>query len=122
MPDTFTQGNGSMKFLFSIVALGVFIVPTGCAMFNAWKSIPPPGGCDQCHTVPISANWQITYQAANVESERGHLYFQTPQYNLDLKGKQQSPLDSKKMEELACFECHKEPSPAHRGFKGRFHH
>ena len=35
----------------------------GCAMFTAWKTIPPPGGCDQCHTVPISNNWQVTYQA-----------------------------------------------------------
>ncbi|HEX9080220.1 MAG TPA: cytochrome C [Desulfuromonadaceae bacterium] len=111
-----------MKFLSRIAVVGLVIVPAGCAMFSAWKSIPPPGGCDQCHTLPISANWQVMYQPANVESERGQLYFQTPQYNLPLKGKQQSPLDTKKMEELACFECHKEPSAAHRKFTGRFHH
>jgi len=111
-----------MKFLFIIAALAVFMVQTGCAMFNAWKSIPPPGGCDQCHTVAISTNWQVTYQVVNVTDERGRLSFQTPEYNLALKGKQQSPLDTKKLDELACFECHKEPSPAHREYKGRFHH
>lgn len=111
-----------MKSLFIIPALGLFMTLTGCAMFTAWKSIPPPGGCDQCHTVAISANWQISYRAANVADERGRQYFQTPEYNLALKGQQQSPLEEKKVEEQACFDCHNAPSPAHRERKGRFHH
>jgi hypothetical protein len=111
-----------MKSLLIITASGIFMTLTGCAMFTAWKSIPPPGGCDQCHTVAISANWQITYHAANVADERGRQFFQTPEYNLTLKGQQQSPLEEKKVEELQCFECHNAPSPAHRERKGRFHH
>jgi hypothetical protein len=111
-----------LRYLVAIAALGVSMIMAGCAMFSAWKSIPPPGGCDQCHTVAISANWQITYQAANVADERGRQFFQTPEYNLALKGKQQSPLEEKKVEEMACFDCHKAPSEAHRERKGRFHH
>jgi hypothetical protein len=91
-------------------------------MFSAWKSIPPPGGCDQCHTVAISTNWEVTYRPAAVADERGRLYFQTPEYNSTLQGRQESPLDTKKVEELACFECHKAPTPEHQGRTGRFHH
>lgn len=94
----------------------------GCTMFTAWKSIPPPGGCDQCHTVAISTNWQVAYQAATVADERGRQAFQTPEYNLSQKGKQGSQVEMKKIEELQCFECHKSPTPAHRERKGRFHH
>ncbi len=111
-----------MKFLFLIAGLVGSTALAGCAMFTAWKSIPPPGGCDQCHTVEISTNWKISYQAANVADERGRQYFQTPEYNSTLQGKRQSPLDAKMLEEQACFECHKAPSEAHRKFKGRFHH
>jgi hypothetical protein len=111
----------TMKFAM-LVLLTVFMSLEGCAMFTAWKSIPPPGGCDQCHTVAISANWQISYQAAAVADERGRQAFQTPEYNLALKGKQESPIESKKVEELQCFECHRAPTPAHRDRKGRFHH
>lgn len=94
----------------------------GCAMFTSWKSIPPPGGCDQCHTVAITTNWQVSYQPATVADERGRQAFQTPEYNLALKGKQESPLETKKVEEQQCFECHKAPTSAHRERKGRFHH
>lgn len=111
-----------MKYLVAIAALCFFMSMAGCAMFSAWKSIPPPGGCDQCHTVAITTNWQIMYQAANVADERGRQSFQTPEYNLTLKGKQQSPLEEKMVEEVACFDCHKSPSPQHRERKGRFHH
>lgn len=102
--------------LFAVVTL------QGCNMFAAWKSIPPPGGCDQCHTVAISANWQVAYQPATVADERGRQAFQTPEYNQVVRGKQESPLETRKVSELRCFECHKEPTPAHRDRKGRFHH
>lgn len=111
-----------MKPIFVITVLMLSMTLTGCAMFTAWKSIPPPGGCDQCHTVAISTNWQITYQPAVVADERGRQSFQTPEYNLALKGKQQSSLETTMVEEMACFECHKSPTPAHRERKGRFHH
>lgn len=111
----------TMKFAM-LMLLTVFMTLEGCAMFTAWKSIPPPGGCDQCHTVAISTNWQITYQAATVADERGRQSFQTPEYNFALKGNQGSTVESKKVEELRCFECHRAPTPAHRERKGRFHH
>ena len=111
-----------MKPLLIIAVLGILMDMTGCSMFTTWKSIPPPGGCDQCHTVAISTNWQIAYQSAVVSDERGRQYFQTPEYNLALKGKQQSSLDTKKVEQMPCFDCHKSPTPAHRERKGRFHH
>lgn len=95
---------------------------TGCAMFTSWKSIPPPGGCDQCHTVEIKGNWQAAYHPATVADERGRQAFQTPEYNQTVQNAQTSPLEIKKVEELRCFECHKSPTPAHRQRKGRFHH
>jgi hypothetical protein len=111
-----------VRSLLVIAVLGGGMVLSGCSMFTSWKSIPPPGGCDQCHTVVISTNWQIAYQPAVVADERGRQYFQTPEYNLSMKGKPQSSLESKKVEEMACFDCHKTPTPAHRERKGRFHH
>ena len=110
-----------MKFAM-LVLLTVFMGLEGCAMFTAWKSIPPPGGCDQCHTLAISTNWKITYQSATVADERGRQAFQTPEYNQSNLGGQQSPLEEKKVEEKACFDCHKAPTPAHKDRKGRFHH
>ena len=110
-----------MKYALVLLTGCVFTI-SGCAMFTAWKSIPPPGGCDQCHTTVISANWQVTYTPAAVSDERGRLAFQTPVYNQPMLGGQQSPLEGKKVEEKACFDCHKSPSPAHKDHKGRFHH
>ena len=110
-----------MKYVLLSVALIAFTV-SGCSMFTAWKSIPPPGGCDQCHTLPISANWQAMYAPANVADERGRLSFQTPEYNQPNLGGQTSPLDTKKVEEKACFDCHNDPTKSHKDFKGRYHH
>ena len=108
-----------------LVLLAIFVAFAaldGCSMFSTWKSIPPPGGCDQCHTVAISTNWQIAYQPATVADERGRQSFQTPEYNTVLKSGQTSSVETTKVEELRCFECHKSPSPAHNERKGRFHH
>lgn len=110
-----------MKYVFLLLFASVATI-SGCAMFTAWKSIPPPGGCEQCHTTEISANWQATYKAATIPDERGRLSFQTPEYNQPNLGGQQSPLEAKKVEEQACFDCHKVPTPAHKQRKGRFHH
>ncbi len=110
-----------MKYVILLLAFAVFTI-SGCTMFTSWKSIPPPGGCDQCHTVSISTNWQATYQAASVSDERGRLNFQTPEYNQPSLGGKESPMDAKKVEEKACFDCHKTPSPAHKERRGRFHH
>lgn len=91
-------------------------------MLTAWRSIPPPGGCDQCHSAEIVANWRVTYQAATVADERGQLAFQTPGYNTPIRKQPGSPLDTRKLVEQPCFDCHNAPTPAHRGRTGRFHH
>jgi len=110
-----------MKFVLPLIFIVVACLG-GCAMFTSWKSIPPPGGCDQCHTVAISTNWQVAYKPAIVADERTRQAFQTPEYNMPPPGRQLSPIEEKKVEELRCFECHKSPTPAHRERKGRFHH
>ncbi len=103
--------------------LTLCLLASGCTMATAWKSIPPPGGCDRCHTVAIATNWQVRYQAATIADERGQLPFQTPQYNTPI-GQQRSALrpDSKKVEQQQCFACHHAPTSAHRGFSGSYHH
>jgi len=95
---------------------------TGCAMVTAWKTIPPPGGCDQCHAVPISSNWQITYQAPILTDERDRLSFQTERSTMPQGAKPSSSLELRKEEDQACFECHKAPNSMHKERKGRYHH
>jgi hypothetical protein len=109
------------KYLIPLLPLLLFL-SSGCAMFTAWKSIPPPGGCDQCHTVPISANWQVTYKAPILNDERDKLSFQTEQGTMPQPPKPASSLDIRKLQEQACFECHKSPDSKHRQRKGLYHH
>lgn len=111
-----------MQKLLLLLIAGTLPLSSGCAMLTSWKSIPPPGGCDQCHTVAISTNWQVAYQPVVLSDERGHLYFQTGAHTMPQTAKPASSLDVKKVEELPCFECHKEPTPAHKGRIGKFHH
>jgi hypothetical protein len=101
----------------------VFLV-TGCAMFSAWRSIPPPGGCDQCHTLPISNNWSVTYQVVALTDERTSKppYFQTEKYTVPAGEKPRSSLDVLKVEDERCFDCHRSPTQAHRQRVGRYHH
>jgi hypothetical protein len=101
----------------------LFAALPGCSMFPAWKSIPPPGGCDQCHTAELSGNWSVAYQAASVADERGQLAFQTPQYNTPVRRNQiPSALDLRKVEDSRCFDCHNAPTPAHKERSGKYHH
>jgi hypothetical protein len=111
-----------MKWLVLTTSLLFGTALAGCAMFSAWRTIPPPGGCDQCHTVAISTNWQAIYKAPQLTDELNRPYFQTAEHTMPQQAKPSSTLDLRKVEELACFECHKAPSPAHRERKGRYHH
>lgn len=109
------------QFLPALILLAIAL--PGCSMFTAWKSIPPPGGCDQCHTVEVSANWSVGYQAATISDERGQLAFQTPQYNTPIRKNQPaSALELRKNEDSRCFECHSAPNVKHEGRTGRYHH
>ena len=98
------------------------IFVSGCSMFTAWRTIPPPGGCDQCHTVAISNDWRVTYKAAYLTDERDREYFQTEEFTMPRADRAASSLELRKVEELKCFACHRSPNAAHKGRKGRFHH
>lgn len=111
-----------MKQFLPAIFLLILALP-GCSMFTAWKSIPPPGGCDQCHSTELSGNWKVAYQAATVSDERGQLAFQTPQYNTPIRKNQPtSALDLRKIEDSRCFDCHNAPTTAHKERKGKYHH
>jgi len=115
--------NRWRKGIFLLVSgLMLLSFSTACAMFQAWRTIPAPGGCEECHKVPISNNWQVSYRPAVLSDERNRVYFQTEEYTQPQTGKPKSPVDTQKVEELSCFECHNAPDSAHRTMKGKFHH
>lgn len=110
-----------MKLLLPLIAIMVYML-TACTMFTAWRSIPAPGGCEECHKVPISSNWQLSYRPATLNDERGGQSFQSPG---SLRPDTEKPLSSvqkQKVEQLSCFECHNSPNAAHKALKGKFHH
>ena len=100
----------------------VFLLLCGCAMFTAWRSIPPPGGCEQCHTVPINSNWNLAYQAPILHDEQNREYFQTSAYNMPKADQPNSSLELRKDDDPKCFDCHKAPDVAHKGRMGHYHH
>jgi hypothetical protein len=105
-----------------LILLGAVMMLTACSMFTAWRSIPAPGGCEECHKVPISANWQVSYRPATLSDERGGLAFQQPGSVIVSTAKPGSPVEKQMVEELACFECHRSPDASHKTVKGKFHH
>lgn len=110
-----------MKRNLAVLAM-LLVVMCGCAMMKAWKSIPPPGGCDQCHTLPISNDWQVAYQAPHLTDEHNLPYFQKEQATLPPVDRPASSLDIRKVEELPCFDCHRSPNSQHNKRTGRYHH
>ncbi len=109
-------------FVLSMLFICTVPMLVSCTMFTAWRAIPAPGGCEECHKVPISANWQVTYRPAVLSDERNRVYFQTDEYSQPVGAKPASSADKRKLEELACFECHNAPDSAHRAMRGKFHH
>lgn len=110
-----------MRISLVLLCFSIGIV-AGCAMITSWRAIPPPGGCDQCHTHKISNDWSVTYQVARLTDERGGNPFQTEAGSFPRTSIPASSLDVRKGEDQPCFDCHKLPSAAHKGRKGRFHH
>lgn len=104
------------KFGFALIAA---IILCGCAMFTSWKAIPPPGGCDECHTLPISANWTVAYNPATLSDESGRYSWQT---EASVRPEEESPLQQQKVSSEPCFRCHRGPSKAHTERMGRYHH
>ncbi len=107
-----------MKRIVMMLLLSVALTG-GCAFFHSWKAIPPPGGCDQCHTLPINADWQIAYRPAIINDETGRYPWQQPE---SLQPVELSQLEEKKITEQRCFRCHKGPDKAHSDYQGRYHH
>ncbi len=91
----------------------------GCVMFGSWKSIPAPGGCDKCHSKPISNDWQVAYEPPTLTSETGK---ETWQKQESVLPPEPSQLEQQKITEQRCFRCHKGPDRAHTEYKGRYHH
>lgn len=111
-----------MKIASVVIIFLCVLYVNGCAMFTAWKNIPPPGGCDECHTAAISNDWKISYQSPALSDERGRQAFQTPEYNQRPGARPDSSLELRKTEDSKCFDCHKSPDSMHKGRTGRFHH
>ncbi len=112
-----------LKTLFILGVGGLLTVLAGCTMFRAWQAIPPPGGCDQCHTVPLSSNWAVTLTPAALTDESGKLSFQSERQSMKTSEQQgPSSLDLRKSEEQKCFQCHNSPNNSHKDKAGRFHH
>ncbi len=109
------------RILYMPCILIMFLI-CGCAMFTAWKAIPPPGGCDQCHTVPINSKWTMAYKAPILSDERNRDYFQRPEYTMPPSARPSSQLETRKVEDQKCFACHKAPDAAHKERMGRYHH
>lgn len=111
-----------MRSLLIALLISALATLTGCGMLTSWKAIPPPGGCDQCHAVPINADWRVTYQVARLTDERGDAYFQTKEGSFPSSVTPASSLSLSKTEDQACFDCHKAPSGSHKARRGRYHH
>ena len=111
-----------MKTLLAALMTILLFSLTGCTMFSSWKSIPPPGGCDQCHSLPIGHKWKALYNPVTLSRHDNTEVFQTPDYNMPQTDKPLSKMEIQKLEEAQCFDCHRSPSPAHKERKGKFHH
>lgn len=108
-----------MKVILFTVILTV-IALSGCAMFSSWTSIPPPGGCDRCHTVEISANWQATLTPVQLTGEDGKEPWQKKE-SMDT-GTPDSPGAQQMLSDERCFRCHKDPDNTHSERRGSYHH
>jgi hypothetical protein len=118
----FFHGEHIMKKILFITCAATLALGVGCAMFTAWKAVPPPGGCDQCHSIPISSNWTVAYKAVTLADEKDRKSFQTEAYNMPATSKPDSSLSVRKTADEDCFACHRAPTPAHKGRMGKFHH
>jgi hypothetical protein len=106
-----------MKKALLLLTLAAFLV--GCAMFGSWKAIPPPGGCDRCHTRPIKGDWQVAFSPVVLTDETGREPWQKQESVLP---PEPSSLQQQKVTEERCFRCHKGPDRAHIEYRGRYHH
>lgn len=108
-----------MKAILFTVVLTV-IALSGCAMFSSWTAIPPPGGCDRCHSVAISTNWRATLTPVQLSREDGTPPWQQEGSVLPATGP--SPTEQQLLSDERCFRCHREPDATHKDRRGSYHH
>ena len=108
--------------LLALLLFSMLYFLTACTMLTAWRTIPAPEGCGECHKTQISSNWQVAYKPATINDETGRLSFQTPESIAGRSERPSSMEGKQKLEQLECFECHNAPDPTHRQRKGKFHH
>ena len=96
----------------------LLVVLVGCALLQPhWQTIPPPGGCDQCHRLPIAANWQAVASSVEVPRAGERYPWQRPEGNRT----PDQPLPGQQLQEQDCFRCHRSPDLAHADYHGRYH-
>jgi len=103
--------------LFTVILTAITL--SGCVMFTSWTSIPPPGGCDRCHTVAINANWRATITPVQLTREDGTPPWQQEESVLPAAT---APAEQQLLSDERCFRCHREPDDSHREQSGRYHH
>lgn len=108
-----------MKMILITVILTA-VTLSGCAMFSSWTAIPPPGGCDRCHTVAISANWRATITPVQLTGEVGKPAWQRE--GSMTTGTPDSQVEQQLLSDERCFRCHNEPDDKHREQRGNYHH
>jgi len=111
-----------MRMVLLLLTSAALFTLYGCAMLTAWRASPPPGGCDQCHTVAIATDWQVAYQPVKLTTSAAGNTSQTSEYSMPQTAKPGILPGYPQGGGAPCFECHKEPTPAHKGRKGKFHH
>ncbi len=90
----------------------------GCAMFSAWKEIPAPEGCSECHQVSINGDWQVLYKPVDLNDETGRVGWQQPS-SLEPEA---APEEQREVLHQECFRCHRSPDKDHKKYKGNYRH
>ena len=91
----------------------------GCAMFSAWKEIPAPEGCSECHQVSINGDWQVLYKPADLNDETGKFGWQQPSA---LDPETPAPQEQREVLQQECFRCHRTPDKDHKTYRGNYRH
>jgi hypothetical protein len=98
------------------------------------KEIPPPGGCDQCHRLKISGNWELSLAPVPLGRDGGipedkdvvlnevsvlPFHREVPAKRLAVYVASARPEAVGTAETgIQCFICHKSPGPPHESLRG----
>ncbi len=117
---------------------GALVGIAGCVAGHLTRDIPPPGGCDRCHTSRISSNWELAFTPVQIGREGGvveardivlqevqrlPVHEKVPVRRLEVYAAQTPPETVGDAETgIQCFACHKSPGPPHEKTRGQFPH